>query len=82
MSDKRKILIFGTGVIGSIYAVKLSNAGHSVYVYARGNRLQSLENKGLLYSENNTIKKAPVTILDKLSPTDIFDYIFVPIKYE
>jgi 2-dehydropantoate 2-reductase len=36
----------------------------------------------LLYSEHNTTKKAPVTIVDKLSPTDIFDFIFVPIKYE
>jgi len=77
-----KILIFGTGVIGSIYAARIANAGHDVYVYARGNRLQSLKNKGLLYIENNSVKKAPVTILDKLNPADIFDYVFVPIRYD
>ena len=83
MSEKRKILIFGTGVIGSIYAVKFAAAGHDVFVYARGNRLQSLKSKGLLYNENNiSIKKASVTILDKLKPTDIFDFVFVPIRYE
>jgi len=83
MSEKRKILIFGTGVIGSIYAVKFAAAGHDVFVYARGNRLQSLKSKGLLYNENNiSIKKASVTILDKLNPTEIFDFVFVPIRYE
>lgn len=82
MKSNCKILIYGTGVIGSVYAVKLSNAGHDVSVYARGNRLQFLKSKGLLYSENNSVKKAPVKVLDKLNPTDIYDYIFVPVKYE
>ena len=82
MRERYKLLIYGTGVIGSIYAVKLSNAGHDVSVYARGNRLQSLESKGLLYRENKAVLQASVTVLDKLNPTDVFDYIFVPIKYE
>jgi 2-dehydropantoate 2-reductase len=77
-----KILIYGTGVIGSIYAVKLSNAGYDVSVYARGNRLLLLESKGLLYSENDSVVKASVKILGKLNPKDIFDYVFVPVKYE
>jgi 2-dehydropantoate 2-reductase len=77
-----RILIYGTGVIGSIYAVKLSNAGYDISVYARGNRFQSLESKGLLYNENNSVFKASVKILDKLNPTDVFNYIFVPVKYE
>lgn len=77
-----KILIYGAGVIGSVYAVKFSNAGYDVSAYARGERLQSLQSSGLLYSENSSIKKAPVTILDKLNPTDYFDYIFVTVRYE
>ena len=82
MKPNYKILIYGAGVIGSVYAVKFSNAGYDVSVYARGNRLQSLESKGLLYSENNSIQQAAVTILNQLSPTDIFDYIFVTVRYE
>ena len=82
MRERYKLLIYGTGVIGSIYAVKLSNAGYDVSVYARGNRLQSLESKGLLYRENKAVLHASVTVLDKLNPTDVFDYVFVPIKYE
>jgi 2-dehydropantoate 2-reductase len=77
-----RILIYGTGVIGSIYAVRFSNAGYDVSVYARGHRLQSLKSKGLLYCKNNSVIKASVKILEKLDPTDIFDYVFVPVKYE
>jgi 2-dehydropantoate 2-reductase len=82
MENKCKILIYGAGVIGSIYGVKFSNAGHDVAVYARGNRLQTLERKGLLYNENDLTKKAQVRILNKLSSDDVFDYIFVTVRYE
>ena len=77
-----KILIYGAGVIGSTYAVRLAKAGYSVFVYARGQRLQALENKGLLYQEGNQIKKAPVTILATVSPLEMFDFIFVTVRYE
>ena len=91
MKDYCKILIYGAGVIGSIYAVKLSNARYDVSVYARGNRLESLQSKGLLYrgerkgllpGKSNSVSKALVTVLDKLNPTDIFDYVFVAVRYE
>jgi len=79
---KCSILIYGTGVIGSIYAVKFSNAEYNVSVYARGNRLQSLKSKGLLYRENDTIKRVSITVLEKLNPENTFDYIFVAVRYE
>ena len=82
MKPKYRILIYGAGVIGSIYAVRFSNAGHDVAMYARGNRLQSLQSKGLLYSENDLVKKAQVTALDKVNPADIFDFVFVTVRHE
>lgn len=33
-----RILIFGAGVIGSLYAALLAEAGYDVSVYARGQR--------------------------------------------
>jgi len=81
MSKKSKILIYGAGVIGCVYAVKLANAGHDLSVYARGSRLQSLLSRGLLYSEKSQVKKAPVKVLDRVAPTDIFDYVFVTVRY-
>ena len=40
-----KILIYGAGVIGSLYASLLSGAGVDVSVYARGKRLERLESQ-------------------------------------
>lgn len=34
-----RVLIYGAGVIGSLYAVLLAEAGINVTVYARGKRL-------------------------------------------
>jgi len=82
MREEYNILIYGTGVIGSVYAVKLSNAGHNVTVYSRGNRLQELKLQGLLYDDNGTVKKALVNIAEKVLPDDVYDYIFVTVRYE
>jgi len=77
-----KILIYGAGVIGSIYAVRFAKAGHRVSVYARGSRLASLKSKGLLYKELNSAEKASVEVLDRINPVETFDYIFVAVRYE
>lgn len=42
-----KILIFGAGVIGSIYAMKFIEAGLDVTIFARSNRFKSLKENGL-----------------------------------
>ena len=75
-----RILIYGAGVIGSLYAVIFSNAGYDVSIYARGPRLEKLRSKGLLYLENKNIKKARVKLCSKLSDTDIYDFIFLTVR--
>ncbi len=75
-----RILIYGAGVIGSLYAVLFSNAGYDVSIYARGYRLENLKAKGLLYLENKSIKKARVKLCSKLSDTDIYDFIFLTVR--
>lgn len=82
MDKKYSILIYGAGVIGSIYAVLLSNAGYNVTVYARSNRLQILKSQGLRYIDNHSIKKAFVKITERVDVNDIYDYIFVTVRYE
>ncbi len=42
-----KILIYGAGVIGQIYAARLGEAGHEVTVLARGQTLQALLRDGI-----------------------------------
>lgn len=79
-----RVLIVGAGVIGSIYAVKLSKAGYAVTMYARSGRLEELQKNGLAYLSNDTdkVEKADVKIIDKLSEDDFYDYIFITVRYE
>ena len=37
-----KILVYGAGTIGSLYAAKLKDAGHDVTILARGRRLHEI----------------------------------------
>jgi ketopantoate reductase len=46
-----RILVFGAGVIGSVYAVKLLQAGHEVVMLARGRRLSDLQTHGLVLED-------------------------------
>ena len=77
----KNILIFGAGVIGSIYGGKLALAGHTVSVLARNSRLKQLEFNGLLLSENGKQPvKTNVMVISELRPDDIYDYVFVTLR--
>ena len=49
-----RILIYGAGVIGSLYAVLFAETGYDTSIYARGKRLEFLKKNGLLYKKNRT----------------------------
>lgn len=83
MSVKRKrILFFGAGVIGSAYAIKFMEAGIDVVILARSNRFNTLKAKGLQYKKKGEIKTIPVKVIDKLENNDIYDFIFVTVRYD
>lgn len=42
-----KILIFGLGALGTVFAVSLKNAGHTVYAFVKEKYLDQLKNKPL-----------------------------------
>jgi 2-dehydropantoate 2-reductase len=46
-----KVLVYGAGVIGSLYAGKLQAGGHSVTVLARGDRLGEIRHYGLVLQD-------------------------------
>ena len=46
-----KILVYGAGVIGSLYAGKLQAGGHRVTVLARGARLSEIRHYGLVLQD-------------------------------
>ena len=75
-----RILIFGAGVIGSLYGALFSEAGYDVSVYARGRRLESLTQDGLLYKSKGKIRKAPIKVLSKIQPGDRYDLVFLAVR--
>lgn len=74
-----RILIYGAGVIGSIFAGKLAASGKDVTVLARGKRLEELRQNGIVLSMSDVNKNEsiPVKVIEHLAPDDLFDYIIV-----
>ena len=74
-----KILIYGAGVIGSIFAAKLAILGEDITVLARGNRFLEIREKGLILQNPKTRcqEHADVKVIDILLPDMQYDYIFV-----
>lgn len=77
-----KLLIYGAGVIGSIFAAKLSLAGQDVTVLARGKRLEEIRRSGIVLGNPGTGKTetARVAVIEKLLPDMRYDFIFVVMK--
>ena len=75
-----RLLIYGAGVIGSLYAALFAQAGLETSLYARGKRLETLQTDGLLYLDKRRIQKADVTILSELQSDDRYDFIFLTVR--
>jgi len=79
-----KILIYGAGVIGSIFAYKLKSGGNDVTVLARGKRLEQLRKYGIII-EDRIIKKqfqTDIKVIDKLGPEDYYDVVLIVMQYQ
>ena len=75
-----RILIYGAGVIGSLYAALFAEAGYDTSIYARGKRLEVLRNNGLFYKKNQEVIKAEIKILGELANDDIYDFILLTVR--
>lgn len=75
-----RILIYGVGVIGSLYAALFAEAGYDTSIYARGKRLEFLKKNGLLYKKKQNIKRAEIKILGELPDNDIYDFILLTVR--
>src|ERR1700730_3160209 len=77
-----KILMYGAGVIGSLYAAKLQEGGHHVTVLARGARLTEIGRHGLvledIVSGARTISR--VETIERIAPDDQYDVAMVTVR--
>lgn len=79
-----KIVVVGTGVIGSIYGGLLARSGHDVTLFARGQRLSDLRAHGLVLEHADSGQRTEISlpILEELSPDDRYDLVLVPVRSE
>ncbi|MET3544547.1 2-dehydropantoate 2-reductase [Paenibacillus favisporus] len=81
-TKQKRILIFGAGIVGSIYALRFAQSGLDVTLLARGKRLEALQKNGLRYNDHGMIKQMSITTIGKLEDDDIYDFIFVPVRFD
>jgi 2-dehydropantoate 2-reductase len=72
-----KILVVGAGVIGSVYACKLVDAGHDVTIVARGERLADLRTFGLVIENAESGVRSEVTVSSVSAPDPALEYELV-----
>lgn len=74
-----KILVFGAGPLGSLFAAWLHEAGHTVSLLARGQRLADLKEFGIVLVDTQTGKEtvAHPEIVERLAPDDAYDLVLV-----
>jgi len=77
-----EILVFGAGVIGSLYAARLADAGHHVTVVARGRRCRDLREHGIVLEEVDTGERTTthVRTLDAMPTRERFDMCLVAVQ--
>jgi 2-dehydropantoate 2-reductase len=73
------ILIYGAGVLGSLYAARLQQSGQNVSVLARGQRLNDIRAHGLVLEDGLTGSRTTthVNTVDRLAPEDAYDLVVV-----
>jgi len=77
-----KILIYGAGVIGSIFAGKIAKKGYNLTILARGDRYREIKENGIILKNpfKNKMEVIDVNTIEKLNEDDIYDYIIVAVQ--
>ncbi|MEO0686495.1 MAG: 2-dehydropantoate 2-reductase N-terminal domain-containing protein, partial [Cyanobacteria bacterium J06649_11] len=80
--EAMKILFYGAGVIGSLYAARLQDAGNDVSILAREKRLQDIKEYGIVLEHELTNEQTTtrVKVVEQLSPEDSYDLIIVAMR--
>ena len=78
------ILVYGAGVIGSVYAARLQEAGQNVSLLARGQRAVSLRAHGIQLENASTGRRTTtqVSVVEDLAPTDKYDVVLVTVRLD
>lgn len=75
----KKILVYGAGPLGSLFASRLLEGGHDVTLLARGQRLADLQAHGIVLVDTQTGREtvAHPNLVEQLEPEAAYDLILV-----
>jgi ketopantoate reductase len=79
MTAKNKILVYGAGPLGSLFAAKLQQGGNDVSILARGQRLADIREHGIALHDVLTGERSVtrVDVVEALAPDDAYDLVLV-----
>jgi ketopantoate reductase len=74
-----KILVYGAGPLGSLFAARLRQGGNDVSILARGQRLSELREYGIVLVDAQTQAQTltRVNVIEGLAPDDAYDLVLV-----
>ena len=74
-----RILIYGAGNMGCLYAAKLTQGGQDVTILARGEGYNALRDQGITLEHGVSGERTttPVSVIDRLDPGDAYDLVLV-----
>lgn len=78
------ILVYGAGVVGSVYAARLQEAGNNVSLLARGQRAASLRTHGIQLEDVARGRRTTtrVSVVEELAPIDKYDVVLVTVRFD
>ena len=78
-----KILVYGAGNIGRLYAGKLAASGCDVSILVRGDRWSEIQQHGIELEDGVTGQRSAVVVeaVDQLAPNDAYDLVLVVVPH-
>jgi 2-dehydropantoate 2-reductase len=74
-----KVLVYGAGPLGSLFAARLQQGGNDVSILSRGSRLTELHEHGIVVvdvlTDERTVTR--VNVVERLAPDDAYDLVLV-----
>ena len=74
-----RILVYGAGPLGSLFAARLQQGSNHVSILARGQRLDELREYGIVLvdvlTQEQTVTR--VNVVERLAPDDAYDLVLV-----
>jgi 2-dehydropantoate 2-reductase len=75
-----KVLVYGAGVIGQIYAGRIAEAGHDVTVLDRGAKAGALAQRGISLQSPQGLRNVRVAVVEQVDPTITWDLALVTVR--